>query len=342
VRCGAVACLFALPVSACGPGKLGLDDGLVSGSEGGSETAAPGTSTGDPGSTTRPTSTLPPTSDTTGGPSTTFGSTTFDPSTGDPVTTGDPSCTFFEISGNPLPLRLGPFEVLGQPDLYSAPCVESFTTQPEVLLVWRAPARGLYRATTVGSDYDTVLHVLDGVCEGPSLACNDDANESLTSEVVLALEAGQTITFVADSYSDIVALLYFELEEVESGPLPNCQPDVFLGTADSVQFMGSTFGRADRVDSLCGGAGPEEIYRWQAPFSGRVAVTTSQASIDTVIDVFGDACFTDPPVLCVDDSSGSTNAEVVVNVRGGEIYDFVVSGKADLSGDYVFELLYIG
>ncbi len=58
---------------------------------------------------------------------------------------------------------------------------------------------GNYTFNTAGSGFDTSLVLLDG-CGGVELACNDDVDESLTSEITIALVAGQSVIVVVDSF----------------------------------------------------------------------------------------------------------------------------------------------
>lgn len=78
---------------------------------------------------------------------------------------------------------------------------------PDAVFSWTAPRAGTYRIDTGGSDFDTVLYVLDGGCTGAELDCNDDAEKSLQSELTVTLRAGQTVVIVVDGY-----------DETESGP----------------------------------------------------------------------------------------------------------------------------
>ncbi|WP_437736311.1 MXAN_6577-like cysteine-rich protein [Sorangium sp. So ce1335] len=76
---------------------------------------------------------------------------------------------------------------------------------PEVLYLFTAPEDGFYTIDTLGSDYDTVLGVFAGDCEGEELACNDDnpwEDESypVASGVTVSLDAGQTILIQVDGY----------------------------------------------------------------------------------------------------------------------------------------------
>ena len=72
----------------------------------------------------------------------------------------------------------------------------------DVLLRWRAPAAGTWRFDTAGSDYDTVLHLRDGDCAGPEVACSDDAaGAGYTSRASAALREGQVVTVVLSGFN---------------------------------------------------------------------------------------------------------------------------------------------
>jgi len=63
-----------------------------------------------------------------------------------------------------------------------------------------APAAGTYTFSSAGSDYDTVLYLLD-TCGGTELACDDDGGPSTQSELSYTFTAGQTVVVVLDGYS---------------------------------------------------------------------------------------------------------------------------------------------
>jgi hypothetical protein len=71
---------------------------------------------------------------------------------------------------------------------------------PEDTYSFTAPATGTYQIDTIGSFTDTVIHVRDGNCSGPELACDDDGGGNLTSLVFVNLVQGQTVVIFADSY----------------------------------------------------------------------------------------------------------------------------------------------
>ncbi|WP_437784086.1 MXAN_6577-like cysteine-rich protein [Sorangium sp. So ce1097] len=83
-----------------------------------------------------------------------------------------------------------------------------------------APVTGDYVFDTYGSAFDTVLHVRDGSCRGPQLACNDDTRIE-QSEVTVTLEAGQTVVVVVDGFRNTSAGA-FTLNVRRAVPPPVC------------------------------------------------------------------------------------------------------------------------
>jgi hypothetical protein len=63
---------------------------------------------------------------------------------------------------------------------------------------------GFFQMDTIGSTFDTVLHVYDRAsCFGPALpgGCNDDGGGNRTSLVTVSLNQGQTVLVVVDGYT---------------------------------------------------------------------------------------------------------------------------------------------
>lgn len=84
----------------------------------------------------------------------------------------------------------------GAGDELQAQC--TFGNAQEVAFSWTAPATGFYLMSTADSDFDTVLYV-HADCAQTELACNDDA-VGVTSELVVMVQAEQTVLVVVDGY----------------------------------------------------------------------------------------------------------------------------------------------
>src|SRR5690606_28111946 len=106
---------------------------------------------------------------------------------------------------------------------------------------------------TVGSDFDTVLAVLDGTCGGPELACNDDEPGTFGghSALTVPLAAGQTITAVVEGWNGAAGNFTLSVDRLDGA----C-PDQLLG-ALPVPFavMGSTTATDEASAGTCGGLG---------------------------------------------------------------------------------------
>jgi hypothetical protein len=70
---------------------------------------------------------------------------------------------------------------------------------PERLYEFVAPGPGSYRFSTAGSSFDTVLSMFDA-CADPALACNDDVDFELHSELIVELDGGDKRLVVVDGH----------------------------------------------------------------------------------------------------------------------------------------------
>ncbi|WP_437942748.1 hypothetical protein [Sorangium sp. So ce341] len=105
--------------------------------------------------------------------------------------------------GSELPLtRTG--TTSGQPNSATpvSTCASS-SSAADMVFTYTAPADGDYVIDTIGSSYDTVLHVHSDGCGGETLKCNDDGGGSGTSKVTLTLTAGEVITVIVDGYGSL-------------------------------------------------------------------------------------------------------------------------------------------
>jgi hypothetical protein len=104
-----------------------------------------------------------------------------------------------EDLGNSVPQSVDGSTV-GYPDILSATNCMSDGTAPDYTFEFTAPETATYTFDTGGSAYDTYLYVQDMACNGPELACNDDAI-GLQSEVSVDLVQDQTVVIVVSGYS---------------------------------------------------------------------------------------------------------------------------------------------
>jgi len=97
-----------------------------------------------------------------------------------------------------MPVRTG--NTCGAYNESNPPCAYSVASDNTFL--WRAPYAGEFYMNTLGSSYDTVLHVYDNAT-GALLNCNDDFDGGLLSGLVVNLAANQQVRIVVDGYAAI-------------------------------------------------------------------------------------------------------------------------------------------
>ncbi|MBI3386971.1 MAG: hypothetical protein HY027_04430 [Deltaproteobacteria bacterium] len=145
---------------------------------------------------------------------------------GQPTPTPDLGCVQTDL-GSTVPVSVTGTTVGGANALGGAACGEGGDTAPDFTYEWTAPADGAYVIETLGSAFDTVLYVRDGVCNGRELACNDDTNGSMQSQINVQLVAGQTVIIVVDGFGDAAGTFQLSIAEApEQDPTPTPTPFV--------------------------------------------------------------------------------------------------------------------
>ncbi|MFY1826278.1 Kelch repeat-containing protein [Myxococcus fulvus] len=77
----------------------------------------------------------------------------------------------------------------------------AFSISPAFTHVWTAPVAGIFTFHTLGSDFDTVLELVDDSTQ-QSLGCNDESSSGNSqSSVSVSLNAGQRVRAVVQGYS---------------------------------------------------------------------------------------------------------------------------------------------
>jgi len=134
----------------------------------------------------------------------------------DPTCADDPACTPGACADLDLGSAVGSDVetgvTTGQGDDYTPTCTSAGS--PDVTLAWSPPADGVYRIDLHNSSYDTVLAVLDGLCD-VELRCNDDAGTT-TSEVEGTFYVGQTVVIVVDGYAGAAGDFSVSITDVTS------------------------------------------------------------------------------------------------------------------------------
>lgn len=105
----------------------------------------------------------------------------------------------------------------GTDTVAAAPCEAQTAGSPDRAFVFKAPVAGQYVFAVTAADFDTVLHVRKDDCTGSVLACNDDGDDvRLTSRVLIALAAHETVVAVVDGFAGATGAFSISVTQVES------------------------------------------------------------------------------------------------------------------------------
>lgn len=192
-------------------------------------------------------------------------------------------------------------------------------------LTFTAPSDGVYAFDTAGSDFDTVMFLLDG-CGGDEFGCSDNVGADETSHLNLLMTAGQEVIVGVDGAA---------LEEgnyTVSVDLDVC-PDVVLDSVAPLSVSGTTTGELDASTGSCGGAGaPGVSFSYTAPEPGVYTIDTMGSSFDTVlysVDGCGGA-----ETACNDNGGIDDTSRINVTLAADEEVLFVVDGAGAQSGAF--------
>jgi uncharacterized protein (DUF779 family) len=232
---------------------------------------------------------------------------------------------------------------------------------PDASFVWTAPAAGTFRIDTEGSTFDTVLYVQeDGTCNATELACNDQALSGNTSELAVALAAGESVVITVDGYleesGDFVLNIAEVMEVQESSCVDgfdndgdaavDCDDDECdctcpmddLGSAlGGPVFEGSTTRRGNLDVSACGGDfAPDASFVWIAPQTADYRIHTIGSSFDTVLYVQeGDVC--GGTELACNDDAVDLQSVVELGLTAGQPVIITVDGFGG-AGDFALTI----
>lgn len=71
----------------------------------------------------------------------------------------------------------------------------------DITFAWSAPYPGVFTVVSAGSEFDTMITVLQGGCGGAPLSCDDDGGSDLDSAATFtANTAGDQFIFILDGY----------------------------------------------------------------------------------------------------------------------------------------------
>ncbi len=188
----------------------------------------------------------------------------------------------------------------------------------DVLFGWTAPVTDYYVFDTFGSEFDTVVGLLDG-CGGTELACNQNAGTSAQSEIVRKFEAGQSALVVVDGFAGDSGNGTLSVSRVDC-------PDLDLEGLTFPLTL-STAGFGDDFAGACGGAGNDDrAYHFVPEVDGLYRIRAVSDVFRPTVNLFlGPRCG-GPSLGCNASGTLGAGAEVVRRLLAGEVVGIEVDG----------------
>jgi hypothetical protein len=220
-----------------------------------------------------------------------------------------------------------------QPNSVSPTC--GFSSAPDVVYTFTAPSDGIFMFDTLGSSFDTVLHLRDADCAGSVLGCNDNAGSS-QSRVAAALVSGQTVVVVVDGAGSSAGDFLLNVSRFDG--TGTCLTPIDLGSTVPQTATGNTSLQIDSITPICGystGA-PDMVFTFTAPTTGNYIADTFGSSFDTILHVRNGVCSA-PSLVCNDDSSG-LQSRVTMSLTAAQVVTIVVDGYGATSGAFTLHI----
>ncbi|MBC8072699.1 MAG: PPC domain-containing protein, partial [Deltaproteobacteria bacterium] len=207
---------------------------------------------------------------------------------------------------------------------------------PDVAYSFTAPADGEYVFDTDGSNFNTVLYVLDGAsCNANEIACSDNFAGQQSSALSVPMLAGETITVVVDGNFNGSGNYQLNVGVLGGGTCP----DVDLGTTVPSSTDGDSSGGDNTVAGTCGGfTQPDDTYLFTAELEGLYIFDTFGSSYDTVL-IVRDGCG-GAELGCNDDFNFLQQSRVSADLDAGQSVMVAVDGNFD-AGAYTLNVQYV-
>jgi hypothetical protein len=221
------------------------------------------------------------------------------------------------------------------------------TTNSDVYYRFFAPCSTSMTVTTAGSDFDTVLTAFDACPSsgGVALACNDDFNNTLQSEITFNITGGQTYYLRVASFGTR-AQGNISINATIFRPWSNddCPASVSL-PAGSFGFDTCAATTSGPFETLCGR--PTNSFQadfWNdftAPSNGTLTVNTFGSSIDTMLAVYAFCPTAQSQALaCNDDAAFTLQSQVSVPVTALQNYKIRTGGYFGAAGPGTLNIIF--
>lgn len=200
----------------------------------------------------------------------------------------------------------------------------------EVVFQWVAPYDGYFIIDTAGSDYDTVLYLLDTTCDGAEMACSDDIESGATSELVVVADQGQQFLVVVDGSAGATGNAVLNINPVSCPGADLSElalPDSFTNAAGENNYS-----------SACGGAdGLERTFRYTPSEAGLYSFKATSTEMDPIVHLESGPVCGGPNLQC-NYTWHPGGSEVIRYLDAGESTTMYVDGANADTGEFEVDI----
>ena len=218
-----------------------------------------------------------------------------------------------------------------------------------------------WRITTDGSNFDTVLAIYTNIVVGaqaqqipPAMenlrlaAFNDDGSVTNTSQIILTPKTVGTYWIAVDGYNGAQGTIRFSATSFLEGSAPTndffAKATTLVGASaltnvNTTRATRESFEPAPLLDPI-GFSTRSVWYRWIAPQSGPVYMTTEWSDFDTVLAVYTGTNLSSVSLVASndDDPTGGQTSALIFNAIAGTEYRIGIAGYRGAAGNLVFAL----
>lgn len=221
--------------------------------------------------------------------------------------------------------------------------------QKSVWWTWTAPASGGLTLTSQGTStlfggaLDTLLAVYTGnsVTNLTLIAANDEDSHGYESTVTCNVISNVTYQIAVDGFEGDEGDIRLRLDLGTAFPTPpndNFANRIVLTSATTVVTNGSNVGatmEAKEPMHLLTFGGKSVWWRWTAPMTGSVELSTTNSAIDTILCVYRGNSLTNLVFVAGNDEASETEHTSLAyfNATAGTNYQIVVDGYDGAEGD---------
>ncbi len=223
---------------------------------------------------------------------------------------------------------------------------------PDVWYRFTAPAAAIFRFDTSGSDLlpggsgDTSLQLFSDDCNSfVELACNDDTDTDLLSQIEIGLAMGDVVLVRVSAFPGDEGAFNLNITNLGAGTPPandNCLGSPAVATVGTNSGT-NLFASQDGSVPLCtGGATINDVwYTFTPAMNGVYEFSTNGSALaDTVLAVL-DGC-NGTELACDDDGGTGLQSLIRVNLTMGAPVFVQVGGFGSATGDFDLNIAFIG